>query len=68
MSSLRSAREDAAGDRFLSDVDVQVAADLAAPELALRRFLEAADEDHLPEDVGPLRRAGGVLDSRRRGR
>src|ERR1051326_8031259 len=43
--------EDSAGDRFLSAVDVQVSADLSFAELALGRFLEAADEDHLPQDV-----------------
>src|SRR5438094_10061769 len=54
--------EDSAGDRFLSAVDVEVAANLAAPELALRRLFETADEDHLLEDVLPLRRASGVVD------
>ena len=55
-------REDAAGDGFLPAVDVEIAADLAAPELALRRLFEAADEDHLLEDVLPLRRTCGVVD------
>src|SRR5207302_5734076 len=52
-------RDDAAGHRFLAAVDVQVSADLALAELTLGGLLEAANEDHLPEDVSPLRRARG---------
>src|SRR5688572_11005298 len=55
--------DDAGGDGLLADVDVKVPADLAPPERGLRRFLEAADEDHLPEELGPLRRTGGIGDS-----
>jgi len=54
--------EDAARDRFLAAVDVKVAADFSAPELALRRFFESANEDHLPEDVVPLRRTRRLVD------
>ena len=54
--------EDAGGDRLLADVDVEVAADLALAELALGRLFEAADEDHLLEQVGPLRRTGRIGD------
>ena len=54
--------EDAGGDRLLADVDVEIPADLALTELALGGFLEAADEDHLPEQVAPFRRARRIGD------
>ena len=51
-----------ADHRFLPAVDVEITADLAAPKLALRRFLETADEDHLAQDVVPLGRTGRLIE------
>jgi hypothetical protein len=52
--------DDPGGDRLLADVHMKVPADLPPPERRLGRLFEAADEDHLPEDLGPFRRAGRI--------
>ncbi len=61
-SPRHAGRLDAGDDRLLADVDVEIAADLPFPELPLGRFLEPADEDHLPEKVGPLGGTDGLVD------
>jgi len=55
-------RHDARTDGLLADVNVEVTADPALAELALGRLLKAADEDHLPQQVGPFRSAGRIGD------
>src|SRR5215212_2648820 len=51
--------EEAGGDRFLTNVDVEVAPDLALPETPLGGLLEDPDEDHLPVQVQEVIAVGG---------
>ena len=44
-------REKPGGDRFLTAVEMEVAADLPLPETALRGVLEEADRVHLPVEI-----------------
>jgi hypothetical protein len=48
--------EDSGDDGLLSCVDVEVTADLSAAELPLGRLFEPPDQQHLPEQIVPLRR------------
>ena len=54
--------DDAGCDRLLADVHVQISADFSAAKLALGGLFEAADENHLPQDLGPVGRAYCVDD------
>ena len=53
-------REAADRDRFLPDVEVTEAADLAQAVGLTRLLLEPANEQHLPEPVAVLVGAGGI--------